>query len=246
MSTSKFIYSLVWLLLMPFAVLCAQESNHVALDSTMVISAEPQPKTSVVKQKAPVYQATFLSLDIFDPIATAFTGHFEVSVAADVSLWHRLFPTIELGVMAYNEQQDLYKYTTAGGFVKVGANYNFLNYKPDRKRDHAVFAGVRYGYSFTSYQLSDAQLSNGYWQETGTYATQGQMAHFGWVEFQMGVRVQVYKQFFMGLALEVKTFGHYYQNEANYPTYIAGFGSDAKATNFGLLYHLTYQFPTKK
>lgn len=246
MSISKFYYSLVCLLLMPFAVLYAQETEHVAIDSTMVISADASPTTPVAKQKSPVYQATYVSLDIFDPIATAFTGKFEASVAADVSLWHQLFPTMELGVMAYNENKEMYKYSTAGAFVKVGANYNFINNKADRKKDHAVFAGVRYGYSLTNYQLTDAQLSNNYWQETGTFSNDKRMAHFGWVEFQIGVRVQVYKQFFMGVALEVKTFGHYYQKEAQYPTYIAGFGSDASATNFGLLYHLTYQFPTKK
>lgn len=223
----------------------AQAQDAVVSDS-MPPAQQATTNNTPKKTKALVYQATYLSLDIFDPIATAFTGKFEASVAADVSLWHQLFPAMELGVMAYNENKEMYKYSTAGAFVKVGANYNFINNKADRKKDHAVYAGVRYGYSLTNYQLTDAQLSNNYWQEIGTFSNDKRMAHFGWVEFQIGVRVQVYKQFFMGVALEVKTFGHYYQKEAQYPTYIAGFGSDASATNFGLLYHLTYQFPTKK
>jgi hypothetical protein len=71
------------------------------------------------------------------------------------------------------------------------------------------------------------------------------MAHFGWLEIQVGVRVQIYKQFFMGLALQVKTFGHFYQDVAYYPTYIPGFGTDSQETKFGFLYHLCYQIPYK-
>ena len=224
----KFLCSLACLLCLPLLAARAQETPVAVPDSAQ------QPvdiaKIAAAKSKKSVYEATYLSADIFDPIATAFTGKFEFSVAADVSLWHRLFPAIEIGVMGYNQQQEDYHYTTAGGFVKVGANYNFLNYKPNRKKDHAVFAGVRYGYSFTSYQLQDAHIANQYWNETGVYS----------------VRVQVYKQFFMGAALEIRTFGHYYQKEPYYPSTIAGFGSDANTTNFGLLYHLTYQFPAKK
>lgn len=245
MSNLKFLCSLACLLCMPLLVIQAQETSVTVSDSIQQ-STPDIAKITPKKPQKKVYEATYLSLDIFDPIATAFTGKFEVSVAADVSLWHRLFPAIELGVMGYNQQQDDYHYTTAGGFIKVGANYNFLNYKPNRKKDHAVFAGVRYGYSFTSYQLQDAHIANQYWNETGVYSNDKRTAHFGWVEFQIGVRVQVYKQFFMGAALEIRTFGHYYQKEPYYPSTIAGFGSDANTTNFGLLYHLTYQFPAKK
>lgn len=217
-----------------------------AQDTTTVATTQPH-LVSQKTAKAPVYQGTYLSLDIFNPVATAFNGgRFETSVAVDVSLWQRLFPVVELGVMGINQQQELYRYRSAGGFVKIGANYNFLNFKSDRKYDHIVYAGARYGYSYTSYQLTDAVLSNDYWQESGVYSNDKRAAHFGWLEIQVGVRVQIYKQFFMGLALQVKTFGHFYQDAAHYPTYIPGYGIDNQETNFGFLYHLCYQIPYKR
>lgn len=233
MSISRFIYSVLLALCLSMGVAHAQDTAA----PNLVANNKP---------KVPVYQGTYLSLDVFNPVATIFNGgRFEVSVAADVSLWQRLFPVIELGAMAVNQQKDLYHYESAGGFVKVGANYNFLNFKIDRKYDHIVYAGARYGYSFASYQLTDAVVENDYWQEKGSYSTDKRMAHFGWLEIQVGVRVQIYKQFFMGLALQVKTFGHFYQDVAYYPTYIPGFGTDSQETKFGFLYHLCYQIPYK-
>lgn len=238
MSTLKYTCSLLVGFCLSVGVMCAQHST--------VVTDSVAPNVAVASDKTPVYQGTYLSVDIFNPIATIFNGgRFEASVAVDVSLWQRLFPVVELGVMTVKDKQDTYCFEATGGFAKVGFNYNFLNFKTDRKYDHIVYAGAQYGYSYTGYQLSDVQLSNDYWQESGVYNTPQRGAHFGWLEIHAGVRVQVYKNFFMGVALQVKTFGHYYQKLAAYPTYIAGFGVDKGTTNFGFLYHLAYQIPYK-
>ncbi len=236
--TSKYLYSLLVLLLL--SVSGWAQTTAASADSATVATVSNEVKT-------PVYQGTYLSVDIFNPVATIFNGgKFEMSVMADVSLWQRLFPAIELGIMGIGEQKPDYQYTSAGGFIKLGANYNFLNYKNDRKYDHLLYAGARYGYSFMGYQLNNAAISGDYWNETGSYSGNHLTSHFGWLEIVIGVRVQIYKQFFMGLALQVKTFGHYYTDSAQTPTYIPGFGIHTGETLFGCLYHLTYQIPYKK
>jgi hypothetical protein len=238
MSILKYTCSLLVACGLSVGALCAQTAD--APQTVVQEAAEQVAKT-------PVYQGTYFSVDLFNPVATLLNGgRFEASVAVDVSLWQRLFPVVELGVMTVNQKQDTYHFEATGGFAKVGFNYNFLNFKTDRKYDHIVYAGARYGYSYTGYQLSDAQISNEYWQESGVYSTGKRGAHFGWLEIQAGVRVQVYKSLFMGVALQIKTFGHYYQQSAYYPTYVAGFGVNSEATNFGFLYHLCYQLPYKK
>ena len=238
MCISKYLYSIVALCLFALPV-WAQEPVALS-DSTAVKAVSNEVKT-------PIYQGAYVSVDIFNPVATIFNGgKFEVSVMADVSLWQRLFPAVELGVMAINEQKPNYVYSSSGGFVKLGANYNFLNYTIDRKYDHLLYAGARYGYSFMGYQVNNAAISGDYWNETGNYSGEHLTSHFGWLEIVVGVRVQIYKQFFMGLALQVKTFGHYYNNSAQTPTYIPGFGVHNGETIFGCLYHLTYQIQYKK
>lgn len=241
MSTLKYTCSLLLILLcLP---LCLQAQNTATATEAATVSSATEKQGVEV----PVYQGTYLSLDIFNPVATIFNGgKFETSVSVDVSLWQRLFPVAELGFMAINQQQDSYKYASGGAFLKLGANYNFLNYRIDRKYDHIFYAGLRYACSVTGYQLTDVAMSDGYWQTAGTYSDAYRQAVFGWMEVLVGVRVQVYKQFFMGVALQVKTFGHYYHDATHYPTYIPGFGVDNGATSFGFLYHLTYQIPYKK
>ena len=198
---------------------------------------------AAANKRKEVYQGTYIGLDIFNPVATAWRdGRLESSISLDVDLWHRLFPTAEFGFMTADIKHTDYKYETIGCFAKIGANYNFINFKSTRKYDHTFYAGARYGYSYTKYSLSDAVLENKYWDESGKYANLNQEAHFGWFEVVIGTRVQIYKGFFMGLALQVKTFGHFYEKSPYYPTYISGYGKYGEDVNFGLNYSLYYRF----
>ena len=225
--TLKYFISIIFCFLS--ATLCAEE--------TLV------PDSTFIDRRKEVYQGTYLNLDIFNPIATAWRdGRFEGSLSLDVDLWHRLFPAVEIGVMTADIKEETYKYETIGCFAKLGANYNFINFKSDRRFDHIFYAGFRYGYGYTKYSLTDAELENAYWDESGTYANLNQEAHFGWFEVQVGTRVQIYKNFFMGVALQIKTFGHFYDKSPWFPTYISGYGKYGEDVNFGLNYSLSYRF----
>lgn len=225
--TLKYFISIIFCFLS--ATLCAEE--------TLV------PDSTFIDRRKEVYQGTYLNLDIFNPIATAWRdGRFEGSLSLDVDLWHRLFPAVEVGVMTADIKEETYKYETIGCFAKLGANYNFINFKSDRRFDHIFYAGFRYGYGYTKYSLTDAELENAYWDESGTYANLNQEAHFGWFEVQVGTRVQIYKNFFMGVALQIKTFGHFYDKSPWFPTYISGYGKYGEDVNFGLNYSLSYRF----
>lgn len=225
--TLKYFISIIFCFLS--ATLCAEE--------TLV------PDSTFIDRRKEVYQGTYLNLDIFNPIATAWRdGRFEGSLSLDVDLWHRLFPAVEIGVMTADIKEETYKYETIGCFAKLGANYNFINFKSDRRFDHTFYAGFRYGYGYTKYSLTDAELENVYWDESGTYANLNQEAHFGWFEVQVGTRVQIYKNFFMGVALQIKTFGHFYDKSPWFPTYISGYGKYGEDVNFGLNYSLSYRF----
>lgn len=225
--TLKYFISIIFCFLS--ATLCAEE--------TLV------PDSTFIDRRKEVYQGTYLNLDIFNPIATAWRdGRFEGSLSLDVDLWHRLFPAVEIGVMTADIKEETYKYETIGCFAKLGANYNFINFKSDRRFDHTFYAGFRYGYGYTKYSLTDVELENAYWDESGEYANLNQEAHFGWFEVQVGTRVQIYKNFFMGVALQIKTFGHFYDKSPWFPTYISGYGKYGEDVNFGLNYSLSYRF----
>ncbi len=220
----------------------------VVVDSVMAVVPDSTSGYEQITKDVKVFQGVYLNVDIFSPIATAFNGgRFEFVVSSDVDLWHRLFPAVEFGMMFMNKDYDTFNYKSDGLFVKAGFLYNFINNKPDRKYDHLFGAGFRYAYSNVNYTLSDARLKESYWNEDTTLSNPKRNTNVGWLEFFFAVRVQVYKGFFMGLNLKVKTFSHFYKKASDYPTYIPGFGEYSKsATNFGFEYVLSYRFPTKK
>ncbi|MCQ2350556.1 MAG: DUF6048 family protein [Paludibacteraceae bacterium] len=262
---SRYIINILILLTMPamaMANIMNADTIHVAtvdsiasdtvklvqVDSVFAIN-RAEHTADTIALKMPVYQGTYLNLDIFNPIATAFNGgRFEFVVSADVDLWHRLFPVLEYGMMFMNKDYTTYKYKTDGLFLRVGAMYNFLNAKPDRKKDHSLSVGVRYAYSNVNYTLSDVQLTSPDWKdESVTVSNNKKVANVGWVEFVASLNVQIYKDFFMGITARVKTFSHFYAPCLNYPTFIPGFGEYTdSAVNFGFDYTLTYRIPSKK
>lgn len=221
----------------------------VNLDSTMVINhTDDAHGDAAIDRKQPVYQGTYINLDLYNPLATLWNGgRFEVMVSADVSLWHRLFPVVELGFMSMHPTNDAFDHKTYGVFAKAGALYNFLNTKKERKRDHILAVGVRYGYSNVTYQTTNASVSVDYFKENAIMSSDKMVANYGWVEFVAICRVQVYKDFFMGISGVLKAFQHTYKTCPVYPTYIPGFGKNSDGVfNFGIEYTVTYRIPSKK
>lgn len=225
----------------------AQSSQTAVDDSAAQRRVQLEVMNKVNKNKY-IYQGAYLNLDIYDPIATMFNGgRFQFEVSADVSLWQRLFPAIDFGMMFMDQKNTDYRYESNGFFFRAGANYNFINYKDTRRYDHILAIGVRYGYAHLGYKLSDAVCNNTYWNESTSAATEWKSVDTGWVEFLATVRVQIYKSFFMGLTVRVQTFQHFYQASPEYPTYIPGYGVyGSSATNWGVDFNLCYQFPYKK
>lgn len=241
-------------------VLLASGSVYAQADSAMVaptvvsdsasakVNSDKSGKKTKKASSTPVFQGVYLGVDIFNPIATAWRDYGQFNIVADVSLWHRLFPTVEFGMQFAKRNTDDYQYKSQGMYLRFGFNYNFLNYKNERTADHVFAAGIRYAYSNVGYDLSNVSVTDGYWGSSATMSAPHHFDHAGWVEFLLIIRVQIYKGFFMGVTGRVMTFPHFYNTSvAYYPGYLPGFGAySSDATNFGLDYTLTYQIPYKK
>lgn len=228
--------------------------THVAADGDSAyvsgIKVEPADEEKPVKEKGYVYQGAYLSADLFDPLLTAFNGgRFQFEIQADVSLWHKLFPAIEYGMMFYDNSKTAtdYKYSTNGFFVRAGAGYNVINNKPDRKYDHALIVGARYCVGSAWYQLSDAKVHENYWGTDDAVSSERLHAAMGWLEILLTVRVQLYKGLFMSLGVRVQTVPHLYNKDVNYPAYMPGFGTYSEGTtNWNYDLCISYRFPYKK
>ena len=233
---------------MATTVLHAEETlvvNTATGDETEMSDITREQRRS---ERGSVYQGCYLNMDLFNSMAGLFNGgRYEFEVSADVGLWHRLFPTIELGGMYQNQTDGSFSYGSHGYFVRVGAGYNLLNNTPARTADHAVIVGMRYCFSHTSYHASGISLKNAYWGEDALYDIPTSIANQGWLEFSVGVRTQICRFFFLGLWGRVKAFKHCFNDVVGVPSYTAGYGKEQdNGVNFGLAFTASYQFPYKR
>lgn len=204
-----------------------------------VVRAQDQKKEESVKP--PLYRGTYVGLDLFGIGSSLFGSDFlssEINVA--VSLKNQFFPVVEAGFGTTDTENDEkgIHYKSSAPYFRIGMNYNFMFKK---KTQSFLYAGLRYGYTSFSYDV-DGVLTDPIWGDEFTYAYNGQKSNFSWLEFLLGVNVQIYKNFHMGWAVRYKARLGVKNNPNTDPWYIPGFGAN-KSSNFGVTYSLIYKLP---
>ncbi len=175
---------------------------------------------------------------------------FEFSL--DTEIKYKFFPTFEAGynkvdniTETYNDEGEstyAHQYKAEGTYWRLGLNYNMLKYK--HRLDRNIFyIGVRYGNSSFSQEAPNIELVN----EWGTYETSvpktNLTAH--WAEFIMGLRGEIFTNFYMGYAIRIKTLISQTDDQGFTPYYIPGFGKGFKNIHPGMSYSVFYAIPMK-
>lgn len=129
----------------------------------------------------------------------------DLSVAADVSIYNWIFPTLELGMVKSLHSLSASEYSYAAPYCKLGVDYNFL-YKSNP--DYRLALGLRGAYSPLSKNA-------------------GGVTHCYYGDLVGGIKVKIASGFSMGWNLRyhfnIKTL-----NAANsLPAYIPGMGGDS-------------------
>lgn len=187
----------------------------------------------------PLWDDVTIGLNIWDPAMRCFGQDYGLfDVWAELSFHNRFKPIIEfgLGEASHTPDDNSYKYKSKiAPFFKIGANYNFLY---NKTKEYQFYAGLRYGYSSFSYEISDITINNPYWSENYTTTIPSQNASVGYGEIVLGLKVQIFKQLSMGWAFKYHTILH--ESKSNYgePWYIPGFGSRGSSLTgaFNIMY----------
>lgn len=189
--------------------------------------------------KYPVYNGMSLGLNFFDGVMKLVgQDHMSFDITADVSLWNWLFPVAEFGVgLADAHPEDgNYHYKGLPSFYgKIGFNYNFL-YKSSP--DYQVFVGFRAGYSAFRYQISDIDISSDYWGQTNLFELPTQKAQCLYGEALAGLKVKIYRNFFMGWTVRYRFKFHEKRGADSKPWFIPGYGSQPFGFTFSLIWNI--------
>ena len=150
-----------------------------------------------------------------------FTG---IEIVSDLRFQKNLYIAIEFGATERTDQEDFLNYTSKGGYAKVGANYNL--YKNWLDMNNEIYVGVRYGFSSFSQKLNEFTPNYyGTYFDVPTYTSNievdGLTAH--WFEFVIGLKVELFKNFFLGTSISMKNMISQDQPANFLNLYIPGF-----------------------
>lgn len=207
-----------------------------------VANPKPEVKKQNEEEKAPLYNGASVSLDLYGLGSKLLGGDFlSTEISMDVNLKHRFFPAIELGYGTTDTTDDdnNIHYKSSGAYGRIGVNYNTMSKK---KSESFLYVGLRYGFATFKYDVQAPSMEDPIWGGSVPFDFQGIKSNAHWMEFLVGVKAQVYKNFQMGWALRYKARINAKNSLNSDPWYIPGFGSN-KSSTFGVTYNLIYKLP---
>mgnify|MGYP001390792935 CR=1 FL=1 len=171
------------------------------------------------------------------------------SLLGDIRISNRFYVAAELGHEKKEWDKDFLRADIDGSYLKVGLDYNAYNNWLDM--NNAIYVGFRYGYSsFKETLLSYRVYTTN--KELPTEIRDVNMVYdnlnLHWVEFQFGIKTELFKNLFLGLHLEVKASISETPPDNFGILYAPGFNRTYDNSSFGVGYgySLTYLIPILK
>lgn len=221
-----------------------------------------EDKKESVAPLYPILSDLTVGVNFFDGVMAVAKSHYGgADVWANISLWNRFFPTIELGIGAADKQPEDNNFRYKGKpsfYAKIGADYNFMYRKSS---DYQLLGGIRLGFSSFDFELKDVSVGSDYWGETHhlDFDSLSSTALYG--ELSLGMKVKIWRAVSMGwsfryrfmfdnkpVIIESRNFNNgvvdtntkkYYGGEFT-PWYVPGYGP--RTSHIGFTFSVSYTF----
>ena len=132
-------------------------------------------------------------------------------------------------------------YHNEGTYWRAGMDANLLKKDPDR---NMFFMGLRYAHS--SWREEVTVISPDPYFGATKYQLNNQAVTAGWGEITTGLRVKVWKEFWMGITARMKFALHVDGGTAINPYDVPGYGTIGKGINWGFNYQVFWRIPFSK
>lgn len=218
--------------------------SSLLLLCTPVMAQSSKTEVKEKEEKVPFYQGTTIGVDVFGLGSKIFGSDItSTEIGIEVNLMNRFIPVVEIGYGSTNtidEETDIH-YKTSAPFFRVGMNYNFFFKKP--YLPGFLYGGIRYGFSSFSYDVDAPTMTSPTFPYPEVpFVYEGIKTNVGWAELLAGIRVNVYKNFYMGWSVRYRKRLSIKKADHSEPWYIPGFGKNG-STNLGVTYSLIYKLP---
>ena len=223
----KLFYASILILLLPFGLLAQ--------------------KADTVKHHADTIRNKFLPTGIrigTDLISIGKTRYVETftgwEVNADID-FYRYYLAVDYGAGGRHYYPDGGEYINDGRYYRVGVDVNFLKKDPDK---NMFFIGARFGHSVFSEDFTIVLIDPTWGPLNRHYVNSDTKAH--WLELTTGLRVRMWKIFWMGYTARFKFGLKTSDTPEMLPGDVPGFGRTDKETMWGFNYQLFVRLPLPK
>jgi hypothetical protein len=211
----------------------------------VIIAGAQEKKENPELAKTPLINGFTIQADIASIVSSALSKGetYSAEGGLQINLKHKYYPIVELGFGGANKiSNDDRRFNAYGLFGRIGADINLLKKKEDAKPSKNLFlAGARIGFTNFSYDISNISIANDYWGGTEMLNYPNRNATKVWVELVAGVRVEVFKNIFLGWTVRNKNLLNKDTEGEISSWYIPGFGINSPRT-WGFNYTIGYQF----
>jgi hypothetical protein len=191
-----------------------------------------------------------VGIDLSKPLRTFLEEDYQgLELTGDYRLYEDIYLAGELG----NEQNVISEPNVTafskGSYIKLGANYNF--YENWTGMQNLIFFGARYGFTTFSSELREFSIydRNPYFEpDVRTENREFSNLTAGWLELQLGTKVEVLNNVYLGLHVQLKRMINETEPTNFDNLYIPGFHRtyDGSSVGVGYGYSISYLIPLYK
>ena len=193
-----------------------------------------------------------IGIDVFQPIISQIDKDISgIELVSDFQIKENLYISSEIGTLSRNQQSELINFNTSGSYIKIGGDFNM--YKNWSGMNNQIYLGVRLANSLYKHNINNYILfaTEQVWDENiidSGYKT-GEIKDLNaqWIEFLVGLKVQVLKNIYMGFSLRLNRLINNTPTDDFGVLFIPGFNRVTDDNIFGssFNYTISYSIPFK-
>ena len=161
-------------------------------------------------------------------------------VNADID-FYRYYLAVDYGQWAQITTIPNGRYNNDGKYVRFGVDVNMLKRDPDR---NMFFMGLRYAHASFSDSAS-YQIENKVYGDRQKYLVNTNLTA-DWLEVTTGLRVKIWKFFWMGYTVRLKFAPQVHGNGELQSYDIPGYGVSSRTAYWGFNYQIFFRIPVRK
>ncbi len=179
--------------------------------------------------------------DVISLVKTGIQSNFHGWEANGEVDFDRYFLALEYGTWGRDLASDSASYANDGRYWRAGIDVNFLTQDPER---NVFFLGMRYARSVFSENMSVTSYDPTWGVLSDSF--QHSNVNAWWIELTTGLRVKIWKIFWLGYTGRFKFALKAGTTPEMLPYDVPGFGRTDKETTWGFNYYVMMRIPIRK